>query len=86
MSDEDDFVVEGPELAEDDPMRAFLPASFGKKSKEANIAAQIDRSRRTTEKASAGGSKEGSAVTATQTRTRTIRMTATITPFPMSWY
>ncbi|KAF4853503.1 putative WD repeat-containing protein [Colletotrichum siamense] len=61
MSDEDDFVVEGPELAEDDPMRAFLPASFGKKSKEANIAAQIDRSRRTTEKASAGGSKEGSA-------------------------
>ncbi|KAK2028195.1 WD domain-containing protein [Colletotrichum zoysiae] len=53
-SDGEDFVVEGPELAEDDPMRAFLPASFGKKSKEANIAAQIDRSRRTAEKPSAG--------------------------------
>ncbi|UPK90166.1 hypothetical protein LCI18_001101 [Fusarium solani-melongenae] len=47
MSSDDDFEVEVPDLAEDDPMRAFLPTSFGKKSKEANIAAQIDRSRRT---------------------------------------
>lgn len=50
MSDNDEFEIEQPELAEDDPMRAFLPASFGKKSKEADIAAQIDRSRRTAEK------------------------------------
>ncbi|KAI1769590.1 WD40 repeat-like protein [Hypoxylon sp. FL1150] len=48
MSDDEDIQVEGPPLAEDDPMRAFLPTSFGKKSKEADIAAQIDRSRRTT--------------------------------------
>ena len=34
-------------------MRAFLPTSFGKKSKETNVAAQIDRSRRTADKASA---------------------------------
>lgn len=48
MSD-DELELEQPELAEDDPMRAFLPASFGKRSKEADIAAQIDRSRRTAE-------------------------------------
>ncbi|KAI5928705.1 WD repeat domain-containing protein [Camillea tinctor] len=48
MSDDEDIQVQGPELAEDDPMRAFLPASFGKKSKEADIATQIDRSKRTT--------------------------------------
>ncbi|OAA38108.1 WD domain, G-beta repeat containing protein [Metarhizium rileyi] len=46
MASDDDFEIETPDLAEDDPMRAFLPASFGKKSKEANIAAQIDRSKR----------------------------------------
>ncbi|KAK7961010.1 WD repeat domain-containing protein [Apiospora saccharicola] len=50
MSDDDDFQVEGPELAEDDPMRAFLPTSFGKKSKEADISAQLERSKRPTEK------------------------------------
>ncbi|KHN99496.1 WD domain, G-beta repeat containing protein [Metarhizium album ARSEF 1941] len=48
MASDDDFEVETPDLAEHDPMRAFLPASFGKKSKEANIAAQIDRSKRNT--------------------------------------
>ncbi|KAI6092497.1 WD40 repeat-like protein [Hypoxylon rubiginosum] len=48
MSDDEDIQVEGPALAEDDPMRAFLPTSFGKKSKETDIAAQIDRSKRTT--------------------------------------
>ncbi|KAI0402933.1 WD repeat domain-containing protein [Xylaria palmicola] len=48
MSDEDeDIGVEAPQLAEDDSMRAYLPASFGKKSQEANVAAQMDRSRRT---------------------------------------
>lgn len=65
MSDNEDFEIEQPELAEDDPMRAFLPTSFGKKSKEADIAAQIDRSRRKAEKpkaqpqtqVTAGGSK-----------------------------
>ncbi|KJZ74034.1 hypothetical protein HIM_06483 [Hirsutella minnesotensis 3608] len=46
MASDDDFEVDTPDLAEDDPMRAFLPAAFGKKSKEANIAAQIDRSKR----------------------------------------
>ncbi|KAI0014043.1 WD40 repeat-like protein [Xylariaceae sp. FL0662B] len=46
MSDDEDIQVEGPHLAEDDPMRAFLPASFGKKSKEADIVAQFDRSKR----------------------------------------
>ncbi|TGO55150.1 hypothetical protein BOTNAR_0251g00060 [Botryotinia narcissicola] len=50
MSDDEDFQIEGPELAEDDPMRAFLPASFGKKSKEADVAAQIDRTRRPAER------------------------------------
>ncbi|KAI8951978.1 WD repeat domain-containing protein [Xylaria longipes] len=48
MSDgDDDIQVEASELAEDDPMRAFLPASFGKKSQDADVAAQMDRSRRT---------------------------------------
>lgn len=70
MSDSEDVEVEGPQLAPDDPMRAFLPASFGKKSKDADIAAQIDRSRRTAEKpkdqpqvkdeGSKGGSKSDS--------------------------
>ena len=46
MSDEEDFEVEVPELAEDDPMRAFLPKAFGKKAKEADVAAQIDRTKR----------------------------------------
>lgn len=46
MSDSDDYEVEEPVLADDDPMRAFLPASFGKKSKEANTAAQLEQSKR----------------------------------------
>ncbi|KAH8894987.1 WD repeat protein [Thozetella sp. PMI_491] len=46
MSDSDGFEVDEPVLADDDPMRAFLPNSFGKTSKEANIAAQIEQSRR----------------------------------------
>ncbi|KAI0114998.1 WD40 repeat-like protein [Daldinia grandis] len=47
MSDDEDIQVEGPIIADDDPMRAFLPTSFGKKHREADIAAQIDRSKRT---------------------------------------
>ncbi|KAI1189631.1 WD repeat domain-containing protein [Nemania serpens] len=53
MSDEDgdgDIEVEAPDLAKDDPMRAFLPASFGKKSKETDVAAQMDRSKRNVDK------------------------------------
>ena len=55
MSSDDDFQVDGPDLAEDDPMRAFLPASFGKKAKEANVKAQFDRSRRVIAGEPAGG-------------------------------
>lgn len=47
MSDDEGYTVEGLELAEDDPMRAFLPQAFGKKAKEADVAAQIDRTKRT---------------------------------------
>ncbi|KAI1661629.1 WD40 repeat-like protein [Daldinia decipiens] len=47
MSDDEDIQIEGPTIADDDPMRAFLPTSFGKKHREADIAAQIDRSKRT---------------------------------------
>ncbi|OTB07127.1 hypothetical protein M426DRAFT_318156 [Hypoxylon sp. CI-4A] len=47
MSDDEEIQIEAPELAEDDPMRAFLPTSFGKRSKEADIAAQIERTKRT---------------------------------------
>jgi len=52
-SDSDDFEVEQPALAPNDPMRSFLPASFGQKSKEANIAAQIEQTRRKVEPAPA---------------------------------
>ncbi|KAK0646148.1 WD40-repeat-containing domain protein [Cercophora newfieldiana] len=45
-SDSDDYWVEQPALAPGDPMRSFLPTSFGQKSKEANIAAQIEQTRR----------------------------------------
>jgi len=45
MSD-DDFDVDVPELADDDPMKSFLPTSFGKRSKGADIEAQIERARR----------------------------------------
>ena len=47
MSDDEDIEVEVPESAEDHPMRAFLPQAFGKKAKEADVAAQIDRTKRT---------------------------------------
>lgn len=51
MSDSDDFEVEGPELAQDDPLRAAMPTSFGKKSREADVAAQIGRTKRKPEEA-----------------------------------
>ncbi|TAQ88010.1 hypothetical protein B7494_g3687 [Chlorociboria aeruginascens] len=51
MSEDEDFEVEDPGLAGDDPMRAFLPQSFGKKVKEADVAAQIGRTKRIIEKA-----------------------------------
>lgn len=49
-SDSDDYRVEEPIIAEDDPMRSFVPTSFGKTSREANIAAQIEQTRRQVEK------------------------------------
>jgi WD repeat-containing protein 70 len=44
MSDAEDI------MPEDDSIRAFLPSAFGKASKESNIAAQIDRSKRIVER------------------------------------
>jgi WD40 repeat protein len=49
-SDSDDYLVKPPTLDEDDALRAFIPASFGKKTKEANIEAQIEQSRRPVDK------------------------------------
>ncbi|KAI6782159.1 WD40 repeat [Emericellopsis cladophorae] len=46
MSADDDYEIEVPQLADDDPMKAFLPTAFGKKSGGPDIAAQIERSRR----------------------------------------
>ncbi|TVY75890.1 putative WD repeat-containing protein [Lachnellula suecica] len=48
MSD-DEYEVDAPDLAADDPMRSFLPQSFGKKAKGADVAAQIERSKRPTD-------------------------------------
>ncbi|KAK1774631.1 WD40-repeat-containing domain protein [Copromyces sp. CBS 386.78] len=48
-SDSDDYLVEQPQLAPDDPMRAYVPLSFGTASKEINMAAQIERARRQVE-------------------------------------
>ncbi|KAK3682627.1 WD40-repeat-containing domain protein [Podospora appendiculata] len=58
-SDSDDYLVEEPTLAANDPMRAYMPASFGKKTKEANIAAQIDQSKRQAEKPAAQPKQHG---------------------------
>lgn len=59
MSSDDEIDIEGPDLAVDDPMRAFMPSAFGKKSNEANIAAQIDRSRRTADTGTGRGEQNG---------------------------
>jgi WD40 repeat protein len=50
MSDDEDYEIEGPDLALDDPMRKFLPEAFGTKGKHADVAAQIDRTKRAVEK------------------------------------
>lgn len=47
---DDDYEVEELGLPEDDPMRKFLPTSFGKQKREANIAAQIEQTKRTADK------------------------------------
>lgn len=52
MSD-DEYDVELPELAEDDPMRAFLPQAFGKQAKQTDVAGQIGRTKRIVDKAPA---------------------------------
>lgn len=61
MSDDDDYEVEGPELAVDDPMRAFLPQAFGKKAHEADVAAQISRTKRVVDKVPGVKEEEASA-------------------------
>jgi WD40 repeat protein len=58
MDEDGDFEIEAPpNIAVDDPMRDFLPTTFGKKSKDADIAAQIERSRRIVDDAR-GGQKQ----------------------------
>jgi WD40 repeat protein len=46
MSDDEDYEVEVADLQVDESMRAFLPQAFGTKSKEADVAAQIGRTKR----------------------------------------
>lgn len=46
MSSDDDYDVEVAELQVEESMRGFLPKAFGSKSKEADVAAQIERSKR----------------------------------------
>ncbi|KAI9779130.1 MAG: hypothetical protein M1839_007665 [Geoglossum umbratile] len=45
--DEGNMLTEESGLSEDDPMRSFLPASFGKQAKTANVDEQIRRTKRT---------------------------------------
>jgi WD repeat-containing protein 70 len=59
MSDDEDGRVEEPALAEDDAMRAFFPTSFGKKTREADVAAQFERSKRSTDRPPAGRAEPG---------------------------
>lgn len=53
MSGDEDYEIENSEFAGDDPMRKFLPTSFGKKDKKADVAAQISRTKRTAAKSQA---------------------------------
>ncbi|KAK3943053.1 WD domain-containing protein [Diplogelasinospora grovesii] len=46
MSDSEDYEVDDLALPDDDPLRGMVPASFGKQSKETNIAAQLEQARR----------------------------------------
>lgn len=50
MEEDEDYEVEAPELAEDDPMRAYLPTAFGKKERKADVSAQIHRTKRALDK------------------------------------
>src|SRR5579862_1468768 len=45
--DEEDMLTEELELTESDPMRNFLPTSFGKQNRAANVDEQIRRTKRT---------------------------------------
>lgn len=47
MDDCKDVEVEELNLPDDDPLRACLPQSFGKRSQEADVVAQINRTKRT---------------------------------------
>ena len=49
-SDSDDYQVARPPIDDNNALRSYLPTSFGQKSKEANIAAQIEQTRRQVEK------------------------------------
>ncbi|SZF05370.1 unnamed protein product [Blumeria hordei] len=51
MNHSDDFEVEIPGLCVEDSLKEFIPQSFGKKSKDANVSAQINRTKRTIKKA-----------------------------------
>ncbi|KAE8446716.1 hypothetical protein EG329_011760 [Mollisiaceae sp. DMI_Dod_QoI] len=57
MSDDEDFDVEVPELEGD--FAAFAPQAFGKKSREADVAAQIGRTKRVTGDAPGSAKQEG---------------------------
>lgn len=61
MSDDDGFDADKSGLGDDTLLQSFLPASFGKKTQETDIDAQIERSRRPVWKAlsSAGEVKHG---------------------------
>lgn len=60
MSDSDDVEVEveAPLLADDDPLKSFLPSSFGKRSKEVDIAAQINQTKRVVDRAPSAAKTE----------------------------
>lgn len=45
--EKDEVAIDQPELDETDPLWSFLPASFGKQSKKANVEAQLNQSKRT---------------------------------------
>ncbi|KAI9764258.1 MAG: hypothetical protein M1840_008549 [Geoglossum simile] len=60
--DEEDIPAEELELAEDDPMRNFLPTSFGKQARAANVNEQIGRTRRTDIAERGLGRREAAAV------------------------
>ncbi|RDA83059.1 hypothetical protein CP532_3860 [Ophiocordyceps camponoti-leonardi (nom. inval.)] len=52
-SDDNDVEVAALDLADDDPLRAMLPAAFGRRDQGPDVTAQLDRSRRTVDKPAA---------------------------------